>query len=300
MDCKRSLLLASLLSTLGSVTASAEYTQAGADLVGAGVVSSDRGDAFPAPSADGLFFSRVKPGDNWSDQVLMYSAGSPGEWSAPAPLPFSGGRYSDRAPRPTRDGSRLYFTSNRPLPADLGRHDPRVFHLWFVDRTSSGEWSAPAPVPPPVASQSSDIHASVTATGVIYFSSNRPGGYGRSDVYRYDNAANGDATLANLGPPVNGPCSEPDVYVAPDETMMILAITDHPLGFGGDDLFVSFRRDGRWTAPVNLGPSVNTPEYEYGPFVWEEYLYFTSHATGDGDVYRIRLSDLPALTTAQD
>ena len=70
--------------------------------------------------------------------------------------------------------------------------------------------------------------------------------------------------------------------------LVILAITDHPDGYGGDDLYVSRFVDGAWTAPVNLGPEINTPEYEYGPWVTSngEFLLFTSHRDGPSNVYR--------------
>lgn len=75
--------------------------------------------------------------------------------------------------------------------------------------------------------------------------------------------------------------------MSPDETWMILAITDRPGGYGGDDLYVSRVVDGAWTTPVNLGPEINTPEYEYGPWVTADgkRLLFTSHRDGPSHIY---------------
>ena len=76
--------------------------------------------------------------------------------------------------------------------------------------------------------------------------------------------------------------------------MMILAITDHPDGYGGDDLYVSFNTEGEWGAPRNLGQPVNSFEYEYGPAISPDgqYLYFSSHRRGSADIYRIEVSAL--------
>ena len=108
-------------------------------------------------------------------------------------------------------------------------------------------------------------------------------------------AASGYREALNIGAPVNTEHSQPDLFVTRDGSMMILAVTDHPDGLGGDDLYVSFKRGDAWTTPVNLGPGVNTPEYEYGPFISGEYLYFTSHGFGSGNIYRIRLDEIAAM-----
>jgi hypothetical protein len=108
---------------------------------------------------------------------------------------------------------------------------------------------------------------------------------GRSDLYRVGSSGE----VVHHGPPLNDELSQPDLWVSPDETWMILAITDHPEGYGGDDLYVSRFADGAWSEPINLGPEINTAEYEYGPWVTADgqYLLFTSHRTGPSHVYRV-------------
>lgn len=73
-----------------------------------------------------------------------------------------------------------------------------------------------------------------------------------------------------------------------DGTMLFFA-SDMPGGFGAMDLYVSYLEEGRWSPPVNLGPSVNTEQNELFPFIHEDgTLYFSSNGhTGLGglDVY---------------
>jgi len=123
----------------------------------------------------------------------------------------------------------------------------------------------------------------------------REGGFGRSDLYR----VGGDGSAEHLGAPLNDEHSQPDLWVSPDETWMILAITDHPDGFGGDDLYVSAKVDGAWTPPVNLGPDINSAEYEYGPWVAGDWLLFTSHREGPAHVYRVPMSIVQGLLDPQ-
>lgn len=66
--------------------------------------------------------------------------------------------------------------------------------------------------------------------------------------------------------------------------------SDMPGGFGGYDLYASYLEDGRWSPPVNLGPTVNTEGNEVFPFHHESgTLYFASNGLvgmGGLDIYK--------------
>jgi tetratricopeptide (TPR) repeat protein len=49
-----------------------------------------------------------------------------------------------------------------------------------------------------------------------------------------------------------------------------------PGGYGGMDLYVSYRTDNSWTVPQNLGPRINTPGDEISPFLEGSILFFAS------------------------
>jgi hypothetical protein len=287
-----------VVSLLGSVAPLVAQEAGQAELVGKGTVSSDRSDTFPAVSADGqvLYFSRVKEGRGWSDQELMQSEWRDSGWSEPEVLPFSGTAASDRAPRPTPEGNWVIFTSNRPLPgaeqADAGARGD--YNLWVARRDDEGQWYGPVPLAGDVNTEATEGHSSLTEDGVVYFYSRRDGGYGKGDIYRARRDGDQFIGVENLGPPINSAESQSDLWVSPFAEWMILVITDHPDGFGGDDLYMSEFRDGAWSKPRNLGPEVNTAEYEYGPYMdpTGTWLYFTSHRSGDGDIYRIRLREV--------
>lgn len=256
------------------------------ELVGPGVVSTDeRHETFPAlDPVDGSLWFSVYTSD--FEQQTILRAGREGDmWALPEVAPFSG-RWSDRAPRFSPDGRRLYFTSNRPLP---GNAAPGRLHIWQVDRRPDGGWSPPRPAPG-VDANSSDFHSAATASGALYVASTRPGRLGPYDLFRLGP----DGSVVHLPAPLNSEHALTDVWVSADERWMILVIANHPSGLGRDDLYVSRVTDGRWGAPRNLGAPTNSREYEYGPNVSPDgrYLYFTSHRRGSADIFRVPLRAL--------
>jgi len=65
--------------------------------------------------------------------------------------------------------------------------------------------------------------------------------------------------------------------------------SDRPDGFGGYDIYVSYRVGNSWSAPENLGPVVNTQGNEMTPFDDGTYLFFTSDwhmGFGGLDIFR--------------
>jgi Tol biopolymer transport system component len=259
-----------------------------------GVVSTDGGEAFPTLTPDGttLYFATHEQG--WTGFHIVASRLMDGQWSRPRPVTFDT-PFNDRAPFVSPDGETLFFSSDRPLP---GARSTRAghFNLWYVTRVPDGSWSEPQPVAG-VNSGANDFHPAVTADGTLYFSSNRPGGHGQYDLYRVERVGDAYGAPANLGPGINTPGEETDVYVSPDESYLIVIATERAGGIGGDDLWLSVRRGDSWGALVNLGQPVNSSSYEYGPSVSPDgrHLYFTTHRRGLGDVVRIEITGVPAL-----
>lgn len=65
--------------------------------------------------------------------------------------------------------------------------------------------------------------------------------------------------------------------------------SDRPDGFGGYDIYVSYRVGSSWSAPENLGPVVNTQGNEITPFDDGTYLFFASDwhmGFGGLDIFR--------------
>jgi hypothetical protein len=80
----------------------------------------------------------------------------------------------------------------------------------------------------------------------------------------------------------------------PNEDYFIWS-SDRTGGVGNSDLYISFSdHHGGWTAPKNLGPTINTPGTESGPYLSPDYKYlFFSHwgpsKDDSEDIYWVRV-----------
>ncbi|MES2591043.1 MAG: OmpA family protein [Bacteroidota bacterium] len=103
--------------------------------------------------------------------------------------------------------------------------------------------------------------ASITPDGtVLYYSSNRPGGYGKMDIwYEFiDEEGRTYGEPVNMGPLFNTPEDEVSPFFHVGTSSMYFSSDGHS-GFGGLDVFRASRsNDSVWSSPVNLGQPINS------------------------------------------
>lgn len=257
------------------------------ELFAPGIVNTDVIEFNGVFSPDGreFFFARHVAGVD----TMFHSSYADGRWNDPVRLPaFPGDVSGDMAVSP--DGLELYFLGE--YPNEYAPESP-TWDIWVSHRVD-GQWTLARVVPPPISTQAMELYPVVVADGSLYFSSDRPGGLGPSDLYRAQRLPDGSfAEPVNVGPPINSEFGTGDTFVAPDESYMVLS-SAHPPSLGRGDLFVSFRLDeGGWGEPIHLGDVINTEEHEFCPMVTPDgkYLFFTrlyggswENATG-GDLF---------------
>src|SRR5258705_869815 len=259
-----------------------------------GVISTGEFESSPSLTRDGqtLYFVRSEPRrGRWT---IYQSHFETGRWTTPVIAPFIG-QYRDSDPYVTSDGSRSFLISDRPV-AGVAKAD---MDIWIMDRTAQG-WSAPHNPGAPVNSAQSEWHPTMTKRGTLYFGSSRPGGYGLTDIYRATSGG-GEWHVAHLGAPVNTAGYEYEPLIAADESYLIF-MAYRPDAQGASDLYISRSAGSSWTAPVNLGPRINSTELEFGPSFSPDgkYLFFTSTrkfafdatalmppGNGNGDIYQV-------------
>lgn len=162
------------------------------------------------------------------------------------------------------DGQRLLF-GRHPLYVIMGEKDCDIYESQF---DGARGWAEPRKIGGGADSPQCDSWPSLSADGrSLYFVSNRPGGQGGYDIWltQWDGRQWGEAT--NLGPTINTPGDEFDVFIHPDDQTLYFTSNYHP-GFGGYDIFRARRRPGgSWQRPENLGYPLNTPFDEFDFFV---------------------------------
>lgn len=236
-----------------------------------GVISTGDYETHPAFTPDGKTIYFLKNTPTFSFWTIVDSHFSGGHWSTPEVAPFSG-QYSDADPFITADGSKLFFISTRPLKAGEKAKD---LDIWVMEKTAKG-WGEPRNLGETVNSSEDEWYPTVAADGTLYFGSGRPGGKGRTDLYRarYNNGAYQQPE--NLGAPINTEFQEYEPFIAPDQSFLIF-MAARPRNAG--DLYISYNRNGTWTEPKSLGEKINSAGTEYSPKISPDGKYFFFSST---------------------
>ena len=139
--------------------------------------------------------------------------------------------------------------------------------------------------------------ACISADGnMLYIVSNRPGGYGGTDIYRVLRLPNGNWSMAqNLGPTINTMYDEDAPFIHPDGKTLFFSSKGQRT-MGGYDIFYSIKFDSGWSAPKNLGYPINTADDDifYTTSADGKRAYYSSirpGGLGDEDIYEVQLED---------
>ncbi len=243
-------------------------------------------DSGASLNADGgtLYFVSDGP-DHVHLPKIYFSEWVDDHWSAPqlVDMPQETEPLAYRAaPCISPDGQTLYFA--RALVNGIYVEQTRIRQSRFVD----GAWSEPEDLgdvinDPDPARITTDPEVSADGN-TLFFSSDRPGGQGRSDLWV---SAKVDGTWSepvNLGLTINTEHGETGPSISADGLTLYFS-SDRPGGVGSSDIWVSHYADGQWTTPKNLGPDVNSPGSDREPMVSHDgqHLFFTGiRAGGEG------------------
>lgn len=190
----------------------------------------------------------------------------------------------------TQDLNTLYYAADYNEKG-FGRYD-----IYKVTKTKKG-WSEPKNLGKNINSDYWDSSPSIAPDNqALYFSSNRPGGYGGIDIYvAYKNEKGYFEEAINMGPTINTPGDEQAPFIHADNKTLYFSSNGWP-GFGGADLFVIRKKiEGDWSSPLNLGYPINTFDNEGSIAVAGNGLegYIASDradSRGSLDIYKVTLA----------
>jgi len=219
-------------------------------------ISSGGYESSPTFSPDGhelYFIAADKHFRSW--RVMMSRCEARG-WSAPTSPSFAAhAGVIEADPFFTPDGKGLYFISARQDPKN------EDFDIWYVARDGAHGWGTPERLPEPVNSPYEELLPRTDRAGHLYFGSNRPGGFGNSDIYVAERDGSGRWSVRNLGAPVSTAADEYEAAVSEDGNTLIL-VADR-----GDrsHLYRFVKREDRWHE-VGLVPA-DPHVFQVGPLL---------------------------------
>lgn len=224
------------------------------------------------------------------DENLYYSIRDrrSGKWQAAELIPDSINttKYNEGSACITPDGKYLYFTRCF-APDGMGDCDiyqaENVHGKWMNikalgGKVNSGEW---------------DSQPNVSPDGrMLFFSSNRRGGFGGSDIYFCLRQGDGTwGTAQNIGPFVNTPENEVTPFYHQINKTLYFGSTGQLRSYGGYDIYKTQWTGLQWTEPQNLGPLINTYGHEY---------YFAINGKGETIYYAKSNSGNSAMEDKQN
>ena len=187
----------------------------------------------------------------------------------------------------SNDGNTLYFTRNNFTKDQFktSKNKTNKLKIYVSTRADADSQWTEAKELPINSDEYSTSHPALSPDGkTLYFSSDRPGGYGESDLWMV--ALEGDSIAAipvNLGAQVNTPGRDGFPYVS--ETGLLYFSSDGRAGLGGLDIFVL---DG--TTVQTLGEPINSTADDFAFVVneTENTGYLSSNRANDpldDDIY---------------
>ena len=162
-----------------------------------------------------------------------------GTWSEPEliGLPISTNAGNEHCPAILQDGETLCFASSRE--GGYGGAD-----IYCSKQDSSGNWMEPVNQGPNINTAGQEFHFTQDSSGMVYFTSNRPGGFGAMDLWgAMQTGENSWGPARNLGPQVNTAGADmcPALPLGGDTFSWFSSRSDNSLG--NIDIF--------WTNKVN-------------------------------------------------
>ena len=199
--------------------------------------------------------------------VILHSQKINNRWTDPDTAWFSG-RFNDLEPAFSPDGSKLFFTSNRPLNSSDSAKD---YDIWYLQKKGT-HWEGPINPGAPVNTVKDEFYPSLTKTGNLYFTRNNEDA--GDDIF-ISELKDGKYSLPQpLPETVNSKGDDFNAFIDPDEKFIIFSSYKRKDDLGRGDLYFAVRKDGNWQPAIHFDLGINSTALDYSPFVSFDHRYF--------------------------
>lgn len=219
------------------------------------------------PDSSNSEFIDENSGTYFEDIYLSYRTSS-GKWTDPNYLSFCKPSINNGSVSTSLNGERFFVYQDNKNNGDIFHSNFNITENQKLDTINSNEFNSPY----------KESHASQSSDGQsIYFSSDRPGGFGGLDIYRITKLPDGTWSKAqNLGESINSKSDEESPFIGTDGKTLYFS-SNGAESIGGYDVFFSQLNEiNEWSTPQNLGMPINT---------FGDDLYYSTMANGYMGVY---------------
>lgn len=191
------------------------------------------------------------------------------------------------------DGNTLFYTIAKHPENEGGKRDKG--DIWFSQRDNSGNWGEKVKLGAPVNNKFKNAVLAVLNEGNTLLlqghyseDGSSPKTQGISVSFKTENEEWSFPQPLPM-PYFMNKSEDLSLTISTDENVMILSMESYGT-YGAEDLYISFKKDGTWSDPQNLGRVINTPMQELSPYLSADgkTLYFSSNGRkgfGSKDVY---------------
>ena len=208
--------------------------------------------------------------------------------------------YNESSAVFTKDGKTMYFTRNNQLKIKAKTDTLNTVLLKIYKATFDGKkWTNVKELPFNNDNYSCAHPALSPDEKELYFSSNRPGSKGMSDIYKIailENDTFGE--LENLGDKINTEGRETFPFVTNDNVLIFAS--DARAGLGGLDMYY-LHLDSEYKEIKTFGKPINSPQDDFG-LIYNDQIqdgFFTSNRMEDNlgkdDIYRFKTLEIPKI-----
>ncbi|MGE0566947.1 MAG: hypothetical protein AB7O73_03280 [Bacteroidia bacterium] len=211
------------------------YTYRGKQSLGGKLDNQLQPDSISGTFKEDVYYS-VKQGDS--------------TWSEPQSIMSINTKGNDAAISLSQDGRYLFlYQSDAKNPGDI-----------YMSVLTGTTFSKPERLNDNINSDYWEGSCSISADGqFLYFTSERPGGYGGRDIWASVRINEDWGPPINLGQTINSELDEDDPFIHPDGITLFFSSQGHN-SIGGYDIMYSILKENNWTEPKNMGIPLNTTE----------------------------------------